>query len=44
MAMRLGFDLGLHLEMGPYIENGTISYQDAEVRRMIFWGVYLNEQ
>ncbi|XHG01737.1 hypothetical protein AWENTII_005107 [Aspergillus wentii] len=44
MAMRLSLDLGLHLEMGPYIEKGTISHQDAEVRRMIFWGVYLNEQ
>ncbi|PIG85690.1 hypothetical protein AARAC_007135 [Aspergillus arachidicola] len=44
MAMRLSLDLGLHLEMSPYIENGTISHQDAEVRRMVFWGVYLNEQ
>ncbi|KAL4756135.1 uncharacterized protein BDW70DRAFT_154435 [Aspergillus foveolatus] len=34
MAMWLSLDL----------ENGTISNQDAEVRRTIFWGVYLNEQ
>ncbi|RJE25122.1 fungal specific transcription factor [Aspergillus sclerotialis] len=44
MAMRLAFDLGLHLEMGPYVEKGIVPYRDAEVRRMIFWGVYLNEQ
>lgn len=44
MAMRLTLDLGLHLEMGPYVEKGIIPHQDAEVRRMVFWGVYLNEQ
>ncbi|OJZ85522.1 hypothetical protein ASPFODRAFT_82537 [Aspergillus luchuensis CBS 106.47] len=44
MAMRLTLDLGLHLEMGPYVEKGIIPHQDAELRRMVFWGVYLNEQ
>ncbi|PWY71782.1 fungal-specific transcription factor [Aspergillus sclerotioniger CBS 115572] len=44
MAMRLTLDLGLHLEMAPYVEKGIIPHQDAEVRRMVFWGVYLNEQ
>lgn len=44
MAMRLTLDLGLHLEVAPYVEKGIILYQDAEVRRMTFWGVYLNEQ
>ncbi|PYI09598.1 fungal-specific transcription factor [Aspergillus sclerotiicarbonarius CBS 121057] len=44
MAMRLTLDLGLHLEMAPYVEKGIIPHQDAEVRRMVFWAVYLNEQ
>ncbi|RAK98063.1 Zn(II)2Cys6 transcription factor [Aspergillus ibericus CBS 121593] len=44
MAMRLTLDLGLHLEMAPYVEKGIIPHQDAEVRRVVFWAVYLNEQ
>lgn len=42
--MRLALDLGLHLDMTLYVEKGIIPYQDAELRRMVFWGVYLNEQ
>ncbi|KAI9035934.1 Zn(II)2Cys6 transcription factor [Aspergillus affinis] len=44
MAMRLTLDLGLHLDMDSYVERGIIPFQDAELRRRIFWGVYLNEQ
>ncbi|KAE8420968.1 fungal-specific transcription factor domain-containing protein [Aspergillus pseudocaelatus] len=44
MAMRLAFDLGLHLDMTPYVEKGIISPEEADLRRMIFWGVYLSEQ
>ena len=44
MAMRLALDLGLYHEVSRYVENGIILPQDAEVRRMTFWGVYLNEQ
>lgn len=44
MAMRLAFDLGLHLDMTPYVEKGTIPYVNYEVRRTTFWAVYMNEQ
>ncbi|GIC94512.1 MFS transporter/fungal specific transcription factor domain-containing protein [Aspergillus udagawae] len=44
MAMRLAFDLGLHLDMAPYVERGTIRSEDAEVRCVTFWGVYMSEQ
>ncbi|PYH40820.1 uncharacterized protein BP01DRAFT_408894 [Aspergillus saccharolyticus JOP 1030-1] len=44
MAMRLAFDLGLHLDMTPYVDKGIISSENAEVRRVTFWGVYMNEQ
>jgi hypothetical protein len=42
--MRLAFDLGLHLDMAPYVERGTIRSEDAEVRCVTFWGVYTSEQ
>ena len=42
--MRLAFDLGLHLDMAPYVVRGTIPPENAEVRRMTFWAVYMSEQ
>ncbi|PLB47595.1 fungal-specific transcription factor [Aspergillus steynii IBT 23096] len=44
MAMRLTLDLGLHLDMTVYVQRGIIPYSDAELRRKVFWGVFLNEQ
>ncbi|KAL4914378.1 fungal-specific transcription factor domain-containing protein [Aspergillus aurantiobrunneus] len=44
MAMRLAFDLGLHLDMTPYVEKGTIPCMNYEVRRTTFWAVYMSEQ
>lgn len=42
--MRLAFDLGLHVDMTPYVEKGIISADECRARRMVYWGVYLNEQ
>jgi hypothetical protein len=44
MAMRLAFDLGLHLDMTPYVEKGIISAEECNTRRTIFWAAYINEQ
>ncbi|KAL4881834.1 fungal-specific transcription factor domain-containing protein [Aspergillus karnatakaensis] len=44
MAMRLAFDLGLHLDMTPYVAKGIIPYTNYEVRRTTFWAVYMSEQ
>ncbi|KAL3458350.1 fungal-specific transcription factor domain-containing protein [Aspergillus heterothallicus] len=44
MAMRLAFDQGLHLDMAPYVERGTIAFEDAEARRVTFWAAYTSEQ
>lgn len=44
MAMRLAFDLGLQLDMTPYVERGVISTEECKIRRTIFWAAYLNEQ
>ncbi|KAL4811439.1 fungal-specific transcription factor domain-containing protein [Aspergillus unguis] len=40
MSMRLAFDLGLHLDMTPYVEKGDMSAFEADVRRIAFWGSY----
>ncbi|RAH81369.1 Zn(II)2Cys6 transcription factor [Aspergillus japonicus CBS 114.51] len=40
MSMRLAFDLGLHLDMTPYVEKGDISVHEADVRKVAFWGSY----
>ncbi|KAL5335865.1 fungal-specific transcription factor domain-containing protein [Aspergillus crustosus] len=40
MSMRLAFDLGLHLDMTPYVEKGDLSAFEADVRRVAFWGSY----
>lgn len=44
MAMRLAFDLGLHLDMSSYVSDGSISAAEAELRRMAFWGAYTLDQ
>ncbi|KAK1146372.1 hypothetical protein N8T08_003159 [Aspergillus melleus] len=40
MSMRLAFDLGLHIDMTPYVEKGDIRAFEADVRRIAFWGSY----
>jgi hypothetical protein len=42
--MRLAFDLGLHLDMSPYVSDGSISAAEAELRRKVFWGAYTLDQ
>ncbi|OOQ91005.1 Zn(II)2Cys6 transcription factor [Penicillium brasilianum] len=44
MAMRLAFDLGLHLDMSSHVSGGSISAAEAELRRMVFWGAYTLDQ
>lgn len=44
MSMRLAFDLGLHLDMTTYVNNGEVSAHEADVRRTAFWGSYVADQ
>lgn len=44
MAMRLAFDLGLHVDMKSHVEEGSISAMEAEVRRVVFWASYTVDQ
>ncbi|KAJ5928925.1 hypothetical protein N7466_007881 [Penicillium verhagenii] len=41
MSMRLAFDLGLHIDMTSYVNQGDISVREADVRRTVFWGSYV---
>ncbi|KAF7594194.1 hypothetical protein BBP40_009897 [Aspergillus hancockii] len=40
MSTRLAFDLGLHIDMTPYVQKGEIGAFEADVRRIAFWGSY----
>lgn len=44
MAMRLSFDLGLHIDMAPHVDEGSITADEAELRRIVFWGTYATDQ
>ncbi|KAF2155529.1 hypothetical protein K461DRAFT_290551 [Myriangium duriaei CBS 260.36] len=41
MAMRLAFDLALHVDMSQYVAQGTLTQKEADLRRDVFWGVYV---
>ncbi|KAE8148476.1 fungal-specific transcription factor domain-containing protein [Aspergillus avenaceus] len=41
MAIRLAFDLALHLDMSSYVSSGTITSNDADLRRTVFWAAYI---
>jgi hypothetical protein len=42
--MRLAFDLGLHIDMTPYVETGRMNATEVEVRLVAFWGSYVADQ
>lgn len=44
MAMRLSFDLGLHIDMTPYVQSGRMDAAEAEVRKITFWGCFIVDQ
>ncbi|KAF2012999.1 hypothetical protein BU24DRAFT_494892 [Aaosphaeria arxii CBS 175.79] len=40
MAMRLAFDLALHVDVSHYVSSGAIGVAEAELRRTVFWGAF----
>jgi hypothetical protein len=44
MAIRLAFDLGLHVDMTPYVAKGILTPAEADLRRDVFWAAYINDQ
>lgn len=44
MAVRLATDLGLHLDSQKYLDAGIIDYEEALLRRVVFWGAFIHER
>jgi hypothetical protein len=44
MAIRLAFDLALHIDMSSHVSKGVISAADADLRRTVFWAAYTVDQ
>lgn len=44
MAIRLAFDLALHIDMSSHVAKGVISSADADLRRTVFWAAYVVDQ
>lgn len=42
MAMRLCFDLGLHVNVDSYVEKGVMSAVEARMREVVFWASYVH--
>lgn len=44
MAMRLAFDVALHVDMTPYVKRGSVSQAEADLRKTVFWGAFTVDQ
>ncbi|KAJ4243815.1 hypothetical protein NW762_014692 [Fusarium torreyae] len=44
MAMRLAFDLGLHIDPTPYVISGKMAPVEARVRNVTFWGTFATDR
>lgn len=44
MAMRLAFDLGLHIDTQPLVLKNEMSEAENIARRTAFWGSYIVDQ
>ncbi|CAD0081637.1 unnamed protein product [Aureobasidium vineae] len=42
MAMRIAFDLGLHVDSRGYVAQGILTVAEARARQVAFWGCYLS--
>lgn len=44
MAIRLAFDLALHLDMSAYVSKGVVTPAEACLRQTVFWAAYTTDQ
>ncbi len=44
MAMRLAFDLGLHVDSAAYVKSGRMTRLESEARQVTFWGCFVVNQ
>ncbi|THZ80470.1 hypothetical protein D6C84_07410 [Aureobasidium pullulans] len=42
MAMRIAFDLGLHVDSTGYVTQGILTPAEARARQVAFWGCYVS--
>lgn len=42
--MRISVDLGLHLDLISYVQDGRLTAQELDVRRTTFWGVFVHDK
>ncbi|KAL4883235.1 fungal-specific transcription factor domain-containing protein [Aspergillus karnatakaensis] len=43
MAIRLAFNLALHLDMSSYASKGLVTVTDANLRRTVFWAAFITD-
>lgn len=44
MAVRLAYDLGLHIDTQMYVVRGTMSAEEARARKIAFWGTFATDR
>ncbi|KAI7152457.1 hypothetical protein KC349_g8977 [Hortaea werneckii] len=44
MAIRLAFDLGLHISTKKYVEERSMSASEAKARSITIWGCFMNDR
>lgn len=44
MAVRLAFDLGLHISTRKYVAEGAMSAEEANARNVAVWGCFMNDR
>ena len=44
MAVRLSSDLGLHLDVRTHVEAGLIDPEEAMIRNLVWWGVFIHDR
>ena len=44
MAMRLAFDLGLHVDSDAYVKQGLLDIREREARQSTFWSCVVVNQ
>lgn len=44
MAMRLAFDMALHLDMTEFVAKRSLTQAEADLRQDIFWAAYTVDQ
>ncbi|THX81558.1 hypothetical protein D6D04_04002 [Aureobasidium pullulans] len=44
MAVRLAFDLGLHISTQKYVDEGSMSHEESNARNIAVWGCFMNDR